>query len=155
MRTVGYDYKHQIEVDIFNDSGFENPEYAKSGDAGVDVRSTETKMLYPGETTTIKTGLYVALPFGYELQVRPRSGLSLKTKMRVANSPGTIDSNYRGEICIIVDNIGELELHIQSGDRVAQLVLSQVPTIKWHNVQSKDELTETVRGSAGFGSTGV
>ena len=155
MRTVGYDYKHQVEVDIFNDSGFDNPEYAKNGDAGLDIKSVETKCLRPGETTTIKTGLYVALPFGYELQVRPRSGLSLKTKMRVANSSGTIDSNYRGEICIIVDNIGEHEINILYGDRIAQIVLKQVPTIKWHNVSTKDELNETNRGSAGFGSTGV
>ena len=155
MRTVKHEYKREITVDIFNNSGFNNPEYAKHGDAGVDIRSVETKMIYPGETTTIKTGLYVALPFGYELQVRPRSGLSLKTKMRVANAPGTIDSNYRGEICVIVDNIGGHEINIQQGDRIAQLVLQQVPTICWHNVNSVEELSETARGSAGFGSTGV
>lgn len=143
-----------VGIRIFNSSGNPVPEYAKTGDAGMDIRASETVCVYPGETKVIKTGLYVAIPTGYELQVRPRSGMSAKTNIRVANAPGTIDSNYRGEIGVIVDNIGNDEYYINQGDRIAQLVLSRVPTIRWQAVENVEALGETNRGAGGFGSTG-
>lgn len=143
-----------IGIRIFNNSSNPLPEYAKTGDAGMDIRSNETICVYPGETRIIKTGLYVAIPKGYELQVRPRSGMSAKTNIRIANAPGTIDSNYRGEIGIIVDNTGNDEYYINEGDRIAQLVLNKVPTISWYSVDSIEALGDTNRGAGGFGSTG-
>lgn len=143
-----------VGIKIYNYSSNPIPEYAQTGDAGMDVRASETVCVYPGETKIIKTGLYVAIPLGYELQVRPRSGMSAKTNIRIANAPGTIDSNYRGEIGVIVDNIGNDEFHINTGDRIAQLVLSRVPTIRWNSVDSIEALGETNRGAGGFGSTG-
>lgn len=139
-------------VKILNKSSNKLPEYANLGDAGMDIRANETSTVYPGETKIIKTGLFIEVPVGYELQVRPRSGISAKTKMRVANSPGTIDSNYRGEIGVIVDNLGGEEIKITAGDRIAQIVFNQVPTIQWREVQ---ELSNTTRNAQGFGSTGV
>lgn len=143
-----------IRVKIWNKGAQQNPEYAKDGDAGMDIRADETKRVYPGETVLVKTGIHIALPKGYEVQVRPRSGQSLKTKIRVANSPGTIDSNYRGEICVIVDNIGDDPYEIKAGDRIAQIVLQKVPVISWQQVNTEEELGETNRGAGGFGSTG-
>ena len=144
-----------VGVKLYNNSSNEDPVYANIGDAGMDVRANESKTIYPGTTEIVKTGLYVEIPPNYEIQVRPRSGLSAKTKMRISNSPGTIDSNYRGEIGIIIDNHGENEIIVSSGDKIAQLVLNQVPTINWIKVSSLDELTSTIRGAEGFGSTGV
>lgn len=143
-----------IGIKIFNTSTNPNPEYAKVGDAGMDIRASEPVCVYPGETKIIKTGLYVAIPTGYELQVRPRSGMSAKTNIRIANTPGTIDSNYRGEIGIIVDNTGNDEYVISVGDRIAQLVLNTVPAIRWCPVENVEALGETNRGAGGFGSTG-
>lgn len=147
-----------IEVGIFNESVWPTPQYAIEGDSGMDIRTSSDIVLYPGATELIPTGLYFSIPKGYELQVRPRSGYSLKTKFRVANSPGTIDSNYNGELKIIADNIGEHEHCIKAGDRICQIVLQQVPTIQFKVFSSKEGLLkekETMRGSAGFGSTGV
>lgn len=143
-----------ISIRIYNKSTNPNPDYAQLGDAGMDVRASEPVCVYPGETKIVKTGLYVAIPKDYELQVRPRSGMSAKTNIRVANAPGTIDSNYRGEIGVIVDNIGNDEYYINVGDRIAQLVLSKVPTIRWFPVENIEALGETNRGAGGFGSTG-
>lgn len=143
-----------VGIRIFNSSSNPLPEYAKIGDAGMDIRASETVCVYPGETKIIKTGLYVAIPLGYELQVRPRSGMSAKTNIRVANAPGTIDSNYRGEIGVIVDNIGNDEYYVNAGDRIAQLVLSKVPAIRWSPVENIEALGDTNRGAGGFGSTG-
>lgn len=142
-----------VPVKIVNKSKNPLPTYAIRGDAGMDIRASETVVLTPGETKLVPTGLYVALPEGYELQVRPRSGLSLRSELRIPNAPGTIDSNYRGEIQIIMQHTGfGDEITIREGDRVAQLVLNRVPTILWEELET---LPESDRGSQGFGSTGV
>jgi len=126
------------------------PEYAHKTDAGADVCSLEEVILKPHETRLIKTGIAVAIPVGYEIQVRPRSGLSLKTELRIANAPGTIDADYRGEICIIIQNTGNLSKTIARGDKIAQLVIAPTPMIEWEEVK---ELPNTERGEDGFGST--
>lgn len=129
------------------------PQYARAGDAGVDVCAVEDQVIAPKSTVVIRTGLKAAIPQGYEIQVRPRSGMSLKTKLRVANSPGTIDAGYRDEIGIILENTSETEPYpVKKGDRVAQLVLQHVPCIQWELVSSVDNLG-TNRGG-GFGSSG-
>jgi dUTP pyrophosphatase len=129
------------------------PDYKSLGAAGMDVSSDEVTTLPAGSTVMVKTGLKVDVPHGYELQVRPRSGLSAKTKVRVANSPGTIDSDYTGEIMIILDNTdGEDNYVIKAGDRIAQLVLSEVHQA--FVVEGKVN-KQTERGQNGFGSTGV
>lgn len=143
-----------LNIRIYNKSTNPNPEYAQIGDAGMDIRASEPAIIYPGETKIVKTGLYVAIPKGYEIQVRPRSGMSAKTNIRISNAPGTIDSNYRGEIGVIVDNTGNDEYYINVGDRIAQLVLNKVPTIRWQSVENIEALGETNRGAGGFGSTG-
>lgn len=144
-----------ILVGVYNVSGNALPEYSKSGDAGKDVRASEGFTLHPGDTRIINTGLYVAIPEGYEIQVRPRSGLSVNTKLRVANSPGTIDSNFRGELCVIMDNIGGDSIIIRKGDRIGQLVLAVVPVWDWAVSDSVETLGNTNRGANGFGSTGI
>lgn len=127
------------------------PTYGTDGAAGFDFYSAETVTINPFTTELVPTGLSVSVPVGFEIQIRPRSGLSLKTKMRIANSPGTIDSDYRGEIKIIVENTGNVGVEITKGDRIAQGVLSPVFKAVW----KEEELEETVRGEQGFGSTGV
>lgn len=144
----------QIYMENINHN-FGLPQYETKGAAGMDIRSNENIILLPGETKLIRTGLYVAIPEGFELQVRPRSGLSLKSPFRVANAPGTIDSDYRGEICIIGQNTSDsTEFSIAVGDRIAQLVLQAVPQVNWVTVESREALSETSRGTSGFGSTG-
>ncbi len=130
------------------------PKYETEGASGMDIRANRYTLLQPGETVAIPTGLWVAVPDGFEIQVRPRSGLSLKTGLRVANAPGTIDSDYRGECCIIVTNTGTLPSEIHLGERIAQFVLQRVPQIEFVQVNSLDELGSTGRGVNGFGSTG-
>lgn len=127
------------------------PGYATSGAAGMDVVSAETITLKPGMRHAIATGLAVAIPDGYEIQVRPRSGLALKHGISVPNTPGTIDSDYRGELKIILINHSQDDFPIRRGDRIAQLVLARVTQAAWEEV---DELEETARGAGGFGSTG-
>lgn len=148
------------------------PAYAHPTDSGLDIYAVEDITIHPGETVLIKTGIKVALPLGYELQVRPKSGRSLKTKMRVANTPGTIDSGYRDEIGVIIDNIeapikditvdydGKVtsilygsDMHITKGDKFAQLVLCEVPKASFYEVEQVSEIGEDRGG--GFGSTGV
>ena len=130
------------------------PRYAREGDAGMDIRAAETVVIAPKKTVLIPTGLKVAIPDGYEIQVRPRSGLSLKTPLRVANSPGTIDAGYRDEVCIIMQNTSDdSEFTIEKGDRVAQFVLQRVPRICFTPVESVKDIGENRGG--GFGSTGV
>lgn len=126
------------------------PEYAHVTDAGADIYAIEDVAVKPHTTVLVKTGLKVAIPTGYEIQIRPRSGMSLKTSMRVANTPGTIDAGYRGEICVIMENTGNLTYNIAKGDRVAQMVIMPVPMINWIET---DELDDTDRGEGGFGST--
>lgn len=128
------------------------PKYAKDGDAGFDLAAIHDVWLQPGETAVIKTGLAMAVPKGFELQIRPRSGLSAKTKLRVANSPGTVDSGYRGEIGIIMENIGDEVINVSAGDRIAQGVIGIVPAASFVEV---GELDETERGAGGYGSTGM
>jgi dUTP pyrophosphatase len=131
--------------------GLELPHYATAGAAGMDVLSAEDFTLAPGARHAVATGLAVAIPPGYEIQVRPRSGLALKHGISVPNTPGTIDSDYRGEMKIILINLGDDAFGIRRGDRIAQLVLAPVTQASWQVVE---ELDETERGSGGFGSTG-
>jgi len=148
---------NNIKIIDEDETALELPKYAHMGDAGMDLIARMDVTIQPGETELVPTGLCVQLPSDeYELQVRPRSGLSLKTSLRVANAPGTIDSNYRGEIKVIMDNISrDKPEYIKVGDRIAQLVLAKVGRIEWLEVDSQDELTDTNRGVGGFGSTGV
>lgn len=132
-------------------AGLTLPAYATDGAAGMDVLSAEDVTLQPGERWPVATGLAVAIPHGYEIQVRPRSGLALKHGISVPNSPGTIDSDYRGELKVILINHGTSEFTVLRGDRIAQLVLVPVVRASWLKV---DELDETARGEGGFGSTG-
>ncbi|MCP4914656.1 MAG: dUTP diphosphatase [Oligoflexia bacterium] len=147
------------KLDHFDES-FELPSYETNGSAGCDLKASlhnedrkSGLRLIPNECITIPTGLCMAIPKGYEIQVRPRSGMSLKTKLRIPNSPGTIDSDYRGEIKVILENIGGESIVIEHGDRIAQLVLVKVPQAQFREVS--EELSKTDRGEGGFGSTGV
>ena len=128
------------------------PEYKTIGSSGFDLRSTEEWLLAPGETHIFKTGLAFEVPLGYEMQIRPRSGLSSKTKVRVPNTPGTVDSDYRGEVGIILENIGDTPITINKGDRIAQGVIQRVEKANFIKV---DTLTDTERGDGGYGSTGI
>ena len=138
-------------VNIINKSTNALPEYETPGSAGLDVRCTETIVLNPGERILAKTGLFVEIPLGYEIQVRPRSGLALKQGITVLNTPGTIDADYRGEIGVILMNHGLTVVEFNPADRIAQLVLNKVERIQWLQT---DSLTGTKRGQGGFGSTG-
>lgn len=131
--------------------GLDLPRYATDGAAGMDVVSAEDVTLEPGARHPVATGLALAIPRGYEIQVRPRSGLALKHGVTVPNTPGTIDSDYRGELKVIMINHGTEPFPIARGDRVAQLVLAPVTQAAWDEV---DELDATGRGAGGFGSTG-
>lgn len=165
----------EIPVELMEDAKI--PSYARLGDAGLDIYSTEDIEIGPGETKLIHTGLKVAIPRGYELQVRPKSGISLKTKLRVANTPGTIDSGYRDEVCVIIENlepkIADIDydfdergrtvinsiLHgksytIDKGQKIAQLVLNEIVVANFNKVNSIAEVEGEDRGG-GFGSTGL
>lgn len=131
--------------------GLSLPAYATPGAAGMDVLAAEDVTLAPGARHAVATGFAVAIPEGYEIQVRPRSGLALKHGISVANAPGTVDSDYRGELKVILINHGGEPFPIHRGDRVAQLVLAPVVQAAWEQVA---ELDDTARGSGGFGSTG-
>ena len=131
--------------------GLDLPRYATAGAAGMDVLSAEDVIIEPGARHAVATGLAVAIPPGYEIQVRPRSGLALKHGIGVPNTPGTIDSDYRGELKVILINHGAEPFVIHRGDRIAQLVLAPVTLAEWDEVS---ELDETMRGAGGFGSTG-
>lgn len=131
------------------------PQYAHPTDAGADICAVEETIIAAGETKIVKTGIAVAIPVGYEIQVRPRSGLSLKSGLRIANAPGTIDTDYRGEIGIIMTNTKDIPYVIDKGMKIAQLVISPVPRIRWEEVETVEDLGTTERGEGGFGSTGV
>ena len=131
--------------------GLALPAYATEGAAGMDVLAAEDVALAPGARHAVATGLAVAIPPHFEIQVRPRSGLALKHGVTVANTPGTIDSDYRGELKVIVINHGSEPFAIRRGDRIAQLVLAPVTQASWLEVEHLDE---TARGEGGFGSTG-
>ena len=132
-------------------AGLELPDYATAGAAGMDVLSAEDVTLLPGARHAVATGLALAIPAGFEIQVRPRSGLALKHGISVPNAPGTIDSDYRGELKVILINHGSDAFEVRRGDRVAQLVLAPVTRACWLTVE---ELDQTPRGEGGFGSTG-
>ena len=131
--------------------GLDLPAYATDGAAGMDVVAAEDVTLAPGARHAVATGLALAIPPGFEIQVRPRSGLALKHGITVPNTPGTIDSDYRGELKVILINHGHHPFEVRRGDRIAQLVLAPVTRATWLEV---DELDETTRGEGGFGSTG-
>lgn len=131
--------------------GLDLPHYATSGAAGMDVVSAEDVIILPGTRHAVATGFAMAIPQGFEIQVRPRSGLALKHGITVPNTPGTIDSDYRGELKVILINHGTEPFAIARGDRVAQLVIAPVTQARWIEV---GELDETGRGTGGFGSTG-
>jgi dUTP pyrophosphatase len=134
--------------------GLALPSYATAGAAGMDLVAavTEPVTIGPGRRALIPTGLAIALPPGYELQIRPRSGLALRHGIVLPNSPGTIDEDYRGEVQVIVLNAGEAEFVVERGARIAQAVLAPVVRARWHEVA---ELDDTSRGAGGFGSTGT
>ncbi len=134
-----------------NFEGLELPNYASEGAAGMDVLAAEDVTLEAGARHGVATGLAFAIPYGFEIQVRPRSGLALKHGITVANAPGTVDSDYRGEVRVILINHGDAAFEVKRGDRIAQLVLAPVTRASWLPV---DELDETARGEGGFGSTG-
>jgi len=130
----------------------ELPAYQSEGAAGMDVRAVEDRMIQPGETSLIPTGFSIAVPIGFEAQLRPRSGLALKNGITLLNSPGTIDSDYRGPVGVILTNLGHEPFYIHRGDRVAQMVIARVERADWEIVES---LEETERGEGGFGSSGT
>lgn len=141
-------------IKIINKSNNPNPAYQTPGSAGMDIRaniSLDTITLEPGEKCAIPTGIYLEIPEGYECQVRPRSGLAYKHGVTVLNSPGTIDSDYRGEIQVILINHGTNPFTISQGDRIAQLVFSKVEIVTF---ESAETLSTTQREDGGFGSTG-
>tara|TARA_B100002019_G_scaffold77736_1_gene67057 strand:+ start:72 stop:506 length:435 start_codon:yes stop_codon:yes gene_type:complete len=142
-----------MKVKIINKSNNPNPTYETSLSAGMDLRAyVEVPItLNPGERKLIKTGLHIELPEGYEAQVRPRSGLAFKKGITVLNSPGTIDADYRGDIGVILINHSNEEFAVNSGDRIAQLVISKFEKVDW---ETSDEINSTSRGDSGFGSTG-
>jgi dUTP pyrophosphatase len=169
-----------MELKVFNESDQLLPKYETTMSAGMDVRADLKNkgfdelmkfgnveadyfgndyneyniVLKPGGRIAVPTGLYVEIPFGYEIQVRPRSGLALKNGITVCNTPGTIDSDWRGIIGVILINHGSEDFVIRHGDRIAQLILNKVENIQWKVVDKLSDLSETKRGDGGFGSTG-
>lgn len=143
-----------MKVKITNRSEHPLPAYATPASAGMDLRASIGKpiTLQPLERALVKTGIFVEIPLGYEAQVRPRSGLSLKNGITVLNSPGTIDADYRGEIGVILANVSDTPFTIENGERIAQLVIAKHERAEWVEVEV---LTDTERGAGGFGSTGV
>lgn len=127
------------------------PAYAHPGDAGMDVRSVESLEIAPSRRALVHTGLVAEIPEGYEIQVRPRSGLALKYGVTVLNTPGTVDAGYRGEIGVILANFGEEPFKVSPGDRIAQLVVASVTTAE---ISETNDVGATDRGDGGFGSTG-
>jgi dUTP pyrophosphatase len=142
----------QIDIDITG-PGF-IPEYQTSGSAGADIRAyiEDSIQLSPGERALVPTGLFFAIPQGFEVQIRPRSGLAIKKGVALVNSPGTIDSDYRGEVKIIIINLGQEDVIIEPGERIAQMVIAPVFRAIF---QVKESLNATSRGDGGFGSTGT
>ena len=143
-----------LKVQIINKSHHELPSYSTNGSAGMDVRANldESVELGPLQRVLIPTGLYMSIPRGYECQVRPRSGLASKHGITVANAPGTIDSDYRGEVKVILVNVSSQPFVVNDGERIAQLVFAKHEQVEWDKVESLDE---TERGSGGFGHTGL
>ena len=143
-----------MKVKIVNKSKHSLPSYETHASAGMDLRANldEPVVLKPLERALIPTGLYIELPVGYEVQIRPRSGLAIKKGITLLNTPGTVDADYRGEIKIILANISNDEFVVNDGERIAQMVINQHEQAQWVEVE---ELLETERGAGGFGSTGT
>lgn len=161
-----------VGIKILNKSGFPNPQYANPGDAGMDLKAfidgsklpskgtvgypadSELKKIaiHPGARVIVPTNLFIGLPEGYEAQIRPRSGMSFKVGLHIANAPGTIDAQYTGNVGIIVANPTDRIIVIEHGDRIAQMVIKEFTQAIWDDV---DELGDTVRGTTGFGDSGV
>lgn len=146
------DYADGVNLDVLliAEPGFE-PSYAKPGDAGADLRSTESLTLAPGQRALVKTGVRIAMPDGYVGLVHPRSGLAAKHGITVLNTPGTVDAGYRGELMVTLINTSDEEFQITRGDRIAQLLFQRVERATFHPVT---ELPESARGETGFGSSG-
>ena len=143
-----------MNVQIINKSHHPLPAYATPLSAGMDLRANldESIVLRPLQRCLVPTGLYIALPVGYEAQVRPRSGLAIKRGISVLNASGTIDADYRGEICVILINLSGEDFVIEDGERIAQMIIARHEQVAWEEV---DVLSETERGAGGFGHTGV
>lgn len=143
-----------MKVKVVNKSGNPLPEYATKLSAGVDVRACldESVELAPLARAAVPTGLFLEIPAGYEVQVRPRSGLALKKGITVLNAPGTIDADYRGEVKVILVNLSDTAFVVENGERIAQLVLAKHEVMEFEEVETLDE---TERGQGGFGSTGT
>lgn len=142
-----------MQIKIVNQSKHELPEYATALSAGMDLRANieEAIILKPLERKLVPTGLFIELPAGYEAQIRPRSGLAIKKGITILNSPGTIDADYRGEICVILVNLSSEDFVINDGERICQMVIASHVQAQWVEVV---ELEETLRGAGGFGHTG-
>ena len=143
-----------MKVRVINRSSNPLPQYASLLAAGLDVRANNSEpiVLEPLGRAMVPTGLYLEIPAGYEVQVRPRSGLAAKKGVTVLNAPGTIDADYRGEVCVILVNLSSEPFVIEKGERIAQLVLAKVEQLEW---EEADSLADSERGAGGFGSTGV
>ena len=143
-----------IQVAIVNKSPHALPAYQTAGSGGMDLRAwlPEPVTLQPMERKLIPTGLYIALPTGYEAQIRPRSGLAIKRGLTIINSPGTIDSDYRGEVMVAMVNLSGEAQEINDGERIAQIIVSKYEQIAWESVE---QLEETARGAGGFGHSGT
>ena len=143
-----------MKIKVVNRGSQPLPAYATALSAGMDLRANieEPIVLRPMERRLIPTGLYIALPPGFEAQVRPRSGLAIKKGVTVLNSPGTIDADYRGEVCVILVNLSQDDFVIEDGERIAQMVVARHETVEWEPVET---LETTERGEGGFGHTGV
>lgn len=144
----------KVKIQVVNTSGHPLPAYSTPSSAGMDLRASlkEPMTIMPGQRVLVPTGLRVAIPDGYEIQLRPRSGLAIKEGITLLNTPGTIDADYRGELCVILINLSEKPFTVNNSDRICQMVLAEVPQIVWEPV---DELAETERGEGGFGHTGT
>lgn len=143
-----------MKVKIVNKSRYPSPAYATPCSAGVDLKANIEEPVTLGmlERTMVPTGLYIQLPEGYEAQIRPRSGLAAKHGLSVTNSPGTIDSDYRGEVCVLLVNLSKDPFTIEPGERIAQMVIARHEHVEWEEV---GQLDESSRGAGGFGSTGT
>ena len=141
-----------MKVKIINESGFDLPKYETNGSAGMDLRSVDKVTINPGERKLVNTGIKIALPEGYEAQIRPRSGLALKKGISVLNTPGTVDVDYRNYIGVILINHGSEPFDVNPGDRIAQMVVTKYERVEW---ELTDELDKTERGEGGFGHSGV
>ncbi|MBP5241891.1 MAG: dUTP diphosphatase [Bacteroidales bacterium] len=144
-----------MDIRIVNTSHHQLPNYGTPLSAGMDLRAflpDGSIVIKPMERRLVKTGLFMELPAGYEAQIRPRSGLALKKGITVLNSPGTIDADYRGEICVLLINLSTEDFEITDGERIAQMVIAKHETVQW---QQCDSLSDTERGTGGFGHTGT